>query len=73
MNRIQEPDGLDSMDYEMKLVAICNKNTTDQIRKEIDSIVGLDSSEWDEYSSTNSAQFKKEQLAEIMIALGGPQ
>lgn len=58
------------MDYKMKIRAIEDHNTLADIRAEIDDIVGFDHD--DHNGGAGAAMFKKRQLAELLVALGGP-
>lgn len=69
MTDLDVPD-LEGVPYEHRSAIIAQKNEVGKVRAEIDGIVGLDSSEW---NPKNPGQFSKEDLAELLLALGGPQ
>jgi hypothetical protein len=63
------PAGFDDLDHERKLAAL-TRNAVADIRTEIDRVLGIPRQE---FSGSQPFQFNKEQLALILVALGGPQ
>ncbi len=63
------PAGFDDLDHEGKL-KVLTRNPAADIRTEIDRVLGIPRQE---YSGSQPFQFNKEQLALILVALGGPQ
>lgn len=64
------PDEADEWPHDAKRFVLAEANTAEDLRQEIDGIVGLEA---EEYDGRSAAQFTKEQLAAIVLALGGPQ
>jgi len=68
-SEVMLPSGFDDLDHEGKLAAL-TRNPAADIRTEIDRVLGIPRQE---YSGSQPFQFNKEQLALILVALGGPQ
>lgn len=66
------PDGADDWPFEARAAAYAEKNTATDIRKEIDSIVGITDPSWSE-EGDRSGWFTKYELVLLLLALGGPQ
>jgi len=62
------PAGFDDLDHEGKLEVLTRNGAAD-IRTEIDRMLGIPKQE---YSGSQPFQFNKEELALILVALGGP-
>ena len=69
VSAVMLPAGFDDLDHERKLDAL-TRNPAADIRTEIDRVLGIPRQE---YSGSQPFQFNKEQLALILVALGGPQ
>lgn len=70
--RLTVPDEAEEWPHDARRFVLAEANTTVDLRREIEDIVGLphhDVSNGD----GNAGQFTKEQLAAILLALGGPQ
>jgi hypothetical protein len=63
------PAGFDDLNHEGK-PEVLTRNPDADIRTEIDRVLGIPR---EEYSGSQPFQFNKEQLALILVALGGPQ
>lgn len=72
---VEIEDGFDSLDYNMKKLILKDLNRGMELRAEVDRIVGLDTEHWMNQKSPQSAClcFSKGELAELVLALGGPQ
>ena len=66
---VDVPPEADEWEFEAKRFAISEANTAVEIREEIDGIVGL-GGHWDR---DQAATFTKDELAMLLLALGGPQ
>ena len=63
------PPKADDWPFEAKRFAIAEANTVVEIREEIDGIVGLGG----HWKHDQAATFTKDELAMLLLALGGPQ
>ena len=70
MTNIDVPDEFDDWPYDARSFVLAEANSAVELREEVNSLVGLSSEEFD---SDNAASFTKEELAELIMALGGPQ
>lgn len=66
------PDKAGEWPFEAKAAAICEVNTTTDVRSEIDAIAGIEDPNWQGNDSTAN-QFTKYELTLLLLALGGPQ
>lgn len=64
------PDEYDDWPHDARRFVLAEANSAVALREEINSLAGLSS---DEYKSDNAGAFTKDQLAMLVIALGGPQ
>lgn len=64
------PDGWEDWPFEARAYVLAEANSTLDLRREIENTVGMDS--FDEDSDGSVGQFRKAQLAMIVMALGGP-
>lgn len=64
------PDEADEWPHDAKRFVLAEANSAIELREEIDGIVGLDARD---YGNGSAGQFTKEQLAAVVLALGGPQ
>ena len=64
------PDEFDDWPHETRSFVLAEANGTIDLREEINSLAGLSSGD---YQSDNAGSFTKEQLATLVLALGGPQ
>jgi hypothetical protein len=64
------PDEADEWPHEARVVGIKEANEAQELRQEINSLVGMEN---DINSQTDALWFSKAQLAQIVLALGGPQ
>jgi len=64
------PDEADEWPHEARAFVLAEANTAADLRQEIDSIAGMST---DADSDTADQFFGKEELAQIVLALGGPQ
>jgi hypothetical protein len=62
----------DDTEFENKRDITAAANTTAELREEIDAIIGLESPAWTETDAL-PRQFNKDELALLLLALGGPQ
>ena len=63
------PDEYDEWPHDARAFVLAEANTAAELRTEIDSLAGL-SSEWE---ADDCASFTKDELAAVVMALGGPQ
>jgi len=66
------PENAADWPFEARVTALAQHNTSVDIRKEIDNIIGLSNPRWDA-SNSDSGHFNKEELSLLLLALGGPQ
>ena len=66
---VDVPPKADEWEFEARRFAISESNTAAEIREEIDGIVGL-GGHWDR---DQASTFTKDELAMLLLALGGPQ
>lgn len=66
------PAEADDWQFEAKRFAVSEANTAAEIRKEIDDILGDSDPRWFEMGG-DPGRFTKEELAMLLLALGGPQ
>ena len=66
---VDVPPEADEWEFEARRFAISESNTAAEIREEIDDIVGLGGG----WKSNNAGAFRKDELALVLLALGGPQ
>ena len=66
------PPKADDWQFEAKRFAVSEANTAAEIREEIDDILGDSDPRWVEIGGAPGA-FTKEELAMLLLALGGPQ
>jgi hypothetical protein len=64
------PDEFDEWPHDARAFVLAEANGATDLREEINTLAGLSS---DEYRSDNAGSFTKEQLATLVLALGGPQ
>jgi hypothetical protein len=62
----------DDTEFENQVDITTAANTRTELREEIDAIIGLGSPSWKE-TSAQSSHFNKEEMALLLLALGGPQ
>jgi len=67
---VDVPDEYQEFPFEAKRFVLAEANTAKDIRREIEAIVGLEA---EDVSGRDASQFTKEQMAAILMALGGPQ
>ena len=67
---VDVPDEYEEFPFEAKRFVLAEANHAKEIRREIEAIVGL---EPEEIEGRGASQFTKEQMAAILMALGGPQ
>lgn len=70
MGDVTVPDEFDEWPFDAKRFVLAEANTVAGLREAIDGIVGLDSDEW---LGDSANQFTKDQLAAVLMALGGPE
>ena len=70
MNDIEVPDEYEEFPFEAKRFVLAEANTVVEIRRAINNIVGLPNEGLESDSASN---LTKEELAAILMALGGPQ
>jgi hypothetical protein len=70
MADVDVPDEYEAFPFEAKRFVLAEANTVVEIRRAINNIVGLPN---DEIESDHANSFTKEELAAILMALGGPQ
>lgn len=63
------PDEYDEWPHDARSFVLAESNTAVDLREEINSLAGMAG----EFESANAGLFTKEDLAELVIALGGPQ
>lgn len=64
------PDEADEWPHDARRFVLAEANGAEALRREINNIVGL---QHDDYRGDNAGQFRKEEMAAIVLALGGPQ
>lgn len=67
---IDVPAEYDDWPHDARAFVLAEANTAVDLREEINSLVGFTS---EDLESDSAAQFTKEELAELIMALGGPQ
>jgi hypothetical protein len=67
---VDVPDEYEEFPFEAKRFVLAEANTVVEIRREINNIVGLPNEGLESDSASN---LTKEELAAILMALGGPQ
>lgn len=70
MSDVDVPDEYEEFPFEAKRFVLAEANTVVEIRREINNIVGLPNEGLESDSASN---LTKEELAAILMALGGPQ
>lgn len=70
MPELEVPDEFHDWPFDAKRFVLAEAKTVEDLREEIDSLVGLNHEEVD---GRQAGQFRKDQLAAIVMALGGPQ
>jgi hypothetical protein len=70
MADVDVPDEYEEFPFEAKRFVLAEANTVVEIRREINNIVGLPNEGLESDSASN---LTKEELAAILMALGGPQ
>jgi len=70
MTDVDVPDEYEEFPFEAKRFVLAEANTVVEIRREINNIVGLPNEGLESDSASN---LTKEELAAILMALGGPQ
>jgi len=70
MADVDIPDEYEEFPFEAKRFVLAEANTVVEIRREINNIVGLPNEGLESDSASN---LTKEELAAILMALGGPQ
>ncbi|WP_435075930.1 hypothetical protein [Halococcus sp. AFM35] len=63
------PDEFDDWPFEAKAFVLAEANTTAELRKEICGLAGLS---FDGMESDKAGQFTKDEMATLVMALGGP-
>lgn len=63
------PPQADDWEFEARRFAISEANSAQEIREEIDAIVGLEG----DCDDSDAGWFAKDELAMLLLALGGPQ
>lgn len=66
------PPEADEWQFEAKRYAVSEANTAAEIRAEIDGILGDGEPRWGE-TGVDPGHFTKDELAMLLLALGGPQ
>lgn len=66
---VEVPDEFYEWPFETRKFVLAEANGAIALREAIDGIVGLDSDNW---RSEDPGHFKKQQLAALLMALGGP-
>lgn len=69
MSEIAVPDEFDDWPFDARRFVLAEANTAVELRDGINAIVGLSN---DDYESDNAGQFTKDELAALLMALGGP-
>ena len=69
---VELPPAADDWEFSAKHYAISEANTAEDIRREIDAIVGIENPNWTMTGRT-AGSFAKQELALVLLALGGPQ
>lgn len=67
---VDVPDEFDEWPFEARRFVLAEANDAKTLREAINGIVGLPN---EKYRGDNAGQFTKEQLAAILMALGGPE
>ncbi|QLH78643.1 hypothetical protein HZS55_15695 [Halosimplex rubrum] len=72
MSDLDVPEKFEGGDwpFEAKRYVLAEANTAADLRDEIDAMAGLPA---DEYPDNGAGRFTKDQLAAIVMALGGPR
>ena len=70
MTDVDVPDEYEAFPFEAKRFVLAEANTAVEIRRAINNIVGLPNEGLESDSASN---LTKEELAAILMALGGPQ
>lgn len=63
------PDEADEWPHEARTFVLAEANTAAELRQEIDSLAGMTNDADDD----KAAAFTKDELAQLVLALGGPQ
>lgn len=63
------PDEADEWPHEARAFVLAEANTAADLRQEIDSLAGMTNDADDD----KAAAFTKDELAQLVLALGGPQ
>lgn len=66
---LEIPDEFDEWPHDARSFVLAEANTMEDLRKEVDSIVGFSS---EDHRSDTAGQFTKEEMATLVLALGGP-
>lgn len=69
MGKLEIPDEFDEWPFEAKRFVLAEANTVIDLREEIETIVGLSGRDMESHAA---GSFTKEELAAIVLALGGP-
>ena len=64
------PDEYEDWPFDARRFVLAEANTAVELREEVNAIVGLSN---DEFESDQAGSFTKDQLAAVLMALGGPQ
>lgn len=71
MGEVEVPDEFSEWPHEARRFVLAEANTVADIRREIDGLVGLDSTGWK--NNSDPGGFTKAELAAVLMALGGPE
>jgi len=69
---VELPPAADDWEFEARRFAVSEANTAEDIRREIDAIVGVEEANWTT-TGRKPVSFSKDELALVLLALGGPQ
>jgi hypothetical protein len=63
------PDEFESWPFEARRFVLAEANGADDLRRAVNDIVGLPN----DHQEDNAASFTKDELAAVLMALGGPE
>lgn len=66
---LEVPDEFDEWPYDARSFVLAEANTVIDLRKEVDALAGISS---EELKNDSAGQFTKEEMATLVMALGGP-
>jgi hypothetical protein len=69
---VELPAAADEWEFEARVYALIEANRAVDLREEIDAIAGIEDANWTT-TGREPASFSKNELALVLLALGGPR